>query len=243
MANDDPGRAEGGRPPVNPGPQPAREQSGFPRHWLMLCVALLLIVLVLVFHKNLATPSVFRECFVLALAAGLLYSASRTFLPRSENPGDPNGVRFVIAFDAVVFIVVGLAATILACANWAAALLLCGASLLTGGFFGLLFGYPQGVAQQTEGQAGQPAPNRDKTLLAQSAITLGKVLAGFTLAKISPLLSYFWRACGVIGPLLGASQQTPDQPLAAVIIAYFFATGFFSGLLLPPYFMGDKIGG
>lgn len=221
-------------------------RSSFPRHWLALCVVLVLIVLVAVFHNNLASPSAFRESFVLALAALLLYSANRTFLPKSENPNDLDGVRFVIAFDSVVFIIVGLAATILACKNWAAALLLCGSCLLSGGFFGLLFGYPQGVAQQTQspgsGQTNLRVPNRDKTLLAESAVTLGKVLAGFTLAKVSDVSRYYWHLCSVIGPLLGAQEQTPPQPLAAVIMAYFLATGFFSGLLLPPYFMGDKIG-
>lgn len=244
-SNDDSTPSEGG----------VRLRGYFPGHWLALCVVLVFIVLVVVFHNNLATPSVFRESFVLTLAAVLLYTANRTFLPKSENPDDLNGVRFVIAFDSVVFIIVGLAAAILACKNWAGALLLCGSCLLTGGFFGLLFGYPQGVAQQTQsprpegrqspepGQTNLQMPNRDKTLLAESAVTLGKVLAGFTLAKISDVSGYYWHLCGVMGPLLGAQEQTPPQALAAVIMAYFLATGFFSGLLLPPYFMGDKIGG
>jgi hypothetical protein len=40
--------------------------------------------------------------------------------------------------------------------------------------------------------------------------------------------------------VLGAQDAAVAQVLAAVIIAYFLATGFLSGLLLPSYFMSDK---
>jgi hypothetical protein len=115
---------------------------------------------------------------------------------------------------------------------------------MIGGFFGLLFGYPQGVAQQIKtvqaGEANQQAPNRDKTLLADSAATLGKVITGFTLAKLGTVSTEFENLCKTIGPVLGAQDAVAAQVLAGVIVAYFLATGFLSGLLLPSYFMSDR---
>jgi uncharacterized membrane protein YtjA (UPF0391 family) len=218
-------------------------QIFFKQRWPILLLVVALLAAVLVFHNDLANPSAVRTWIVFILAAGVVYAANKRFFPQNAQSDDPLSVRYVIAFDSVVFIIVGLSATVLACSHWEAALLLSGASLMIGGFFGLLFGYPQGVAQQSKGQAGQAdqqAPNRDKTLLADSAATLGKVITGFTLAKLGTVSAQFGNLCKIIGPVLGAQDAVAAQVLAGVIVAYFLATGFFSGLLLPSYFMSDR---
>jgi hypothetical protein len=219
-------------------------QIFFKQRWPVLLLVVALLVAVLVFHNDLANPSAVRTWIVFILAAGVVYAANKRFFPQNAQSDDPLSVRYVIAFDSVVFIIVGLSATVLACPHWEAALLLSGASLMIGGFFGLLFGYPQGVAQQTKtvraGEANQQAPNRDKTLLADSAATLGKVITGFTLAKLSTVSTHFANLCNTIGPVLGAQDAVATQVLAGVILAYFLATGFLSGLLLPSYFMSDR---
>jgi hypothetical protein len=214
------------------------------QRWPALLLVVALLVAVVVFHNDLANPSAVRTWIVFILAAGVVYAANKRFLPQNAQSDDPLSVRYVIAFDSVVFIIVGLSATVLACPHWEAALLLSGASLMIGGFFGLLFGYPQGVAQQIKtvqaGEANQQAPNRDKTLLADSAATLGKVITGFTLAKLGTVSTEFENLCKTIGPVLGAQDAVAAQVLAGVIVAYFLATGFLSGLLLPSYFMSDR---
>jgi hypothetical protein len=219
--------------------------------------------------------------------------------------GDFWSVPYAIAFDAIVFTVAGLAVAVAAAPQWQTALLLSGTCLLIGAFFGLLFGYPQGLAQSattrsapatalpaenpvaekgttvgngttaenaatagdgvtagkattagnggtaaTDAQGAKAAGTRpaqqampQKNLIAESASTLGKVLAGFTLAKAEPLIRHFHYLCNIVGPALGL-QNSPDAGfvLAGAIILYFFATGFFSGLLLPSYFMSGKFG-
>jgi hypothetical protein len=165
----------------------------------------------------------------------------------ANNAGDAS-VRYVIVFDSLVFTLVGLATAIAAAPGWEIALLTCGSCLLIGAFFGLLFGYPQGVAQSTPphpvtppGQAAPAIPQAtsQKNLIAESASTLGKVIAGFTLARSSVLIEHFRHICFIVAPALG--QQQGGVVLAGAIILYFFATGFFSGLLLPPYFMSGKL--
>jgi hypothetical protein len=210
----------------------------FKRSWITLTLIVILVILARVFRNDLTTPSVARACIVFIVAAGLLYGANRKFFSQRQSSGDPLGVRFVIAFDSVVFVIVGLAATILSCNHWETAILLAGSCLLIGGFVGLLFGYPQGVAQQAQPlTAGAQPPARDKNLLADSAATLGKVLTGFTLAKASQVSVHYSNLCHTLGPALGAQEPAV---LAGVIVAYFLATGFLSGLLLPPYFMSDQ---
>jgi len=219
-------------------------QTFLKRSWSLILLVVILLVLVRVFHSELTNPSAARAWVAFILAAGVLYGSAKNLFPKDAKRDDPLSVRFVIAFDSIVFIVVGLSATVLACNGWETALLLSGACLLVGGFFGLLFGYPQGVAQQDKAiqadQAKPQAPNRDKTLLADSAATLGKVITGFTLAKLGAASTQYWNLCKIIGPVLGAQDAAVAQVLAAVIIAYFLATGFLSGLLLPSYFMSDK---
>ncbi len=239
-------------------------------------------------------PFDWRTVLILMIAGAFLIAASRVFFSGGESV---TPVRYVVAFDAVVFVVLGYAATVLACSQWEIAALLAGASLMIGGFIGLLFGYPQGLAQQAAatqnlaqqsnganaggaagagagqqananaggadgGQAADAqlpaapvapstAPLHAQNLVAESAATLGKVIAGFTLAKMEGIGRFFWNLTDHIGPSLGAivtdatkiapGGATPGQVLAGVIIAYFAATGFLCGLFLPPYFMSEVI--
>jgi hypothetical protein len=210
--------------------------------WPALFLIAVLLVVAAVFRNDLAIPSVARACIVFIIGSGLLYVANKAFFPGQTDRNDSRMVRFVIAFDSVLFIIVGLSATILACDHWEVASLLAGACLLIGGFFGLLFGYPQGVAQQATPKTGETNPqnqNKEKNLVAESAATLGKVLTGFTLAKLGTVSGHFWNLCHTLGPALGAQDAATSHVLASVILAYFLSTGFLSGILLPSYFMSD----
>ena len=225
--------------------------------WTALIIILVLLILIFIFHHQLGIQLDFETSAVLIAAAALLYGAQKTFFFRGESKND--NIRYVIAFDSVCFVIIGFVATILACSHWQTAVLLAGSCLLIGGFFGLLFGYPQGVAQQTAqaaasqfgvGASGSPpkasaqqvaqTTNHGKTLLADSAATLGKVITGFTLAKLDSANKYFEGLCRAVGPALGAADSSNSHVLAGVIIAYFLATGFLSGLFLPSYFMSDQ---
>jgi hypothetical protein len=225
--------------------------------WTALIIILALLILIFTFRNQLGIQLDFETSAVLIVAAVLLSGANKRFFFRGENKND--NIRYVIAFDSVCFVIIGFGATILACSRWQTAVLLAGSCLLIGGFFGLLFGYPQGVAQQTaqaaasqlgvgasdtpsKASAEQAAQNTNhgKTLLADSAATLGKVITGFTLAKLDSTNKYFEGLCRGIGPALGAADSSNSHVLAGVIIAYFLATGFLSGLFLPSYFMSDR---
>ena len=206
---------------------------------LLLCI---LLVAVWALQYELSKPAVGREWIVFMVAGALLAGATMFFFRRGQDMRDPKNVRFVISYDVVVAIILGLSATFIQCANWAAGGLLAGACLFIGGFFGLLFGYPQGVAAQNSNpKAGAEvsAASSSKTLLAQSSATLGKVLAGFGLAKVGSMSGQFWNLCHTLGPVLGGRDQSTNYVLASLILAYFLATGFLSGLLLPSYFMSD----
>jgi hypothetical protein len=233
---------------------------------LLLCL-ILVVALFTSWRASLSTSGP-RAFLAFGIAAAVIWSAHNRFFPANRNvaplpaaavpPADQAGtaandggdssVRFVIVFDALVFTLVGLATAVSAAPGWEIALLLCGSCLLVGAFFGLLFGYPQGVAQSaTHPPVSQPrqevpaAPQTtpQKNLIAESASTLGKVIAGFTLAKSGVLIDHFHHVCNAVAPALGRPQG--DVVLAGAIILYFFATGFFSGLLLPPYFMSGKL--
>jgi hypothetical protein len=223
-----------------PPASPQSKQTPLTRNWPLLVLILILLIIVFIFHRDFAHP---RAWFVFVMAAALIWGTGEKFFPGGVMPEDPKAVRFVIAFDTVVFIAVGLAAAVLACNHWEIALLLSGACLLLGGFVGLLFGYPQGVAEQNkqqlvQGQGNAQAPSRDKTLLAESAATLGKLITGFTLAKLGDASQKYSDLCHAIGPALGVDAAT-NSIVAGVIMAYFLATGFLAGLLLPSYFMSD----
>lgn len=241
------------------------------KYWvvaLLTSIAIVVLIIAIFSFRNVV-PITFdgRTVLVLGVAAALILASTRVFFSGGSNV---TSVRYVVAFDAVVFVILGLAATVLACGRWETAVLLAGSSLMIGGFIGLLFGYPQGVAQQAAslsasqpsatppgnangqaangatdpGQEAAPAPKaiHAQNLVAESAATLGKVITGFTLAKVGGMSDYFGKLTNLIGPALGSSDTAATAPvLAGVIITYFLATGFLCGLFLPPYFMGDVL--
>lgn len=75
------------------------------------------------------------------LVALLVLLWARTQILSQEHKGQ---IAYVIAFNIAMFVVVGFALTITASREWATACLCAGASLLSGGFLGLLFGVPYG---------------------------------------------------------------------------------------------------
>ena len=166
---------------------------------LLLCVVVA-IALIAWWHAT-HSVSASRALAAFSVAGIVILLAHGAFFPATANESraadDPTVVRRAIAYDSVVFTITGFAAAVAATPLWQTTLLLGGACLLIGAFFGLLFGYPQGVAQAggkpgPSGQldpAAQPsAPQRN--LIAESASTLGKVIAGFTLAKVGSFSSF-----------------------------------------------------
>src|SRR6201995_5720840 len=125
---------------TNSSRDPYPRQTFLKRWWPLLILAVILLIVLAIFHRDFAYP---RAWLVFVLGAGVVWGMGEKFFPNGAMPNDPKAVRFVIAFDSVVFIVVGLAAAVLVCSRWEVALLLSGSCLLVGGFFGLLFGYPQ----------------------------------------------------------------------------------------------------
>jgi hypothetical protein len=238
------------------------------RYWLAGLLAVCLVIALIKFRGIVPISFDGQTVLILGIAAALILAATKVFF---GGPDRGIAVRYVVAFDAVVFIVLGSAAMVLACSRWQIAVLLAGSSLLIGGFVGLLFGYPQGVAQaaaQTaSGAAGQGAnagqnPGQNagqgnanagamppgvvtsahaQNLVAESAATLGKVIAGFTLARVQGIGDYFSKLAVQIAPALGASDPATAPVLAGVIMVYFLATGFLCGVFLPPYFMGEVL--
>jgi hypothetical protein len=214
------------------------------RYALPILLVVAVVILGIAYRQEISISGHLRTFVVLALAAFALYGGNRAMFPPGRSSGDPDSVRYVVAFDSVIFLIVGLAAAMIVCRDWEIPLLLGGACALIGGFFGLLFGYPQGVASQSPTPAadGGAAPNtRDKNLVAESAATMGKLIAGFTLAKLGGVFTHFSNLCVALAPALTDGHSDYGYVLAGVIVAYFLATGFLSGLLLPSYFMRGVI--
>lgn len=229
------------------------------RYWLAALLAVCLVIALIKFRGIVPISFDGQTVLILGIAAALIVVATKIFF---GGPDRGIAVRYVVAFDAVVFIVLGSAATVLACSRWQTAVLLAGSSLLIGGFVGLLFGYPQGVAQAAAQTGGGPtgqaannaqngnapapppaptAPIHAQNLVAESAATLGKVITGFTLARVQGIGDYFSKLATQIAPALGSSDPATAPVLAGVIMIYFLATGFLCGVFLPPYFMGEVL--
>lgn len=213
----------------------------FAKYTMIFALAVLLGVPVFALFKPLANTVWLRAFLVLPVAIGsILFVHAQFFTKEQEGDSADPPVRFAIAFDSLVFVVLGVAASVVISPKPALAALVAGSSLLFGGFIGLLFGYPQGVAEQTATPKALPLTGQDaattrvvqqKNLLAEASSTLGKVIAGFTLAKGDKGLQWFQALCTAIGPELGS------KTIAGSIIVYFLCVGVLSGLLLPSYFM------
>jgi hypothetical protein len=247
-----------------------------------------------------------RGILSFSVASLLLFYLNKQLFGGAKSPETANKdqIKYVLAMNATTFALTGLAVVVAATYRWEIALLLSGSCLLGGGFLGLLFGFPQGVAQRDaaskspgngsgnkdqkstdQGQTplitGQPgvqptpdpshaptpaapavqsnvvvksAPPKDTTdgkqassdqpvstnLLAESAATLGKVVAGFSLAKIGVIQDQLWNMSTAIAPIVGNGSQQISTIFAESMILYFIATGFLSGLFLPSYFMKGR---
>lgn len=226
--------------------------------------------LLIVLRYQVQQSFTIRDLYAICIGLAVVGLANRSLIARGKTTAMGN----VIAFDAVVFTIAGLVAAVCVCSRWPLAILVSGASLLVGGFFGLLFGYPQRVAQKRDrakaseeispstpntpvdpvasagNQSSTPdaAPeSRTQNLVAESAATLGKVIAGFGLAKFHDARDGFIALAKGIGPALDVATQTAKQTdasspfimVAGAIMIYFFATGFLAGIFLPSYFLGD----
>jgi hypothetical protein len=212
--------------------------------WLVAAVTF--VILMITFRRDLFSTGAAKTWIVALAAIGLLIAANRAIYSPGPGNTDPTFVRYTILYTAVIAIIVGAAIVMIACESWDSPLLISLSCLLIGGFFGLLFGYPSGVAQQTanspNGNTNPPkAVTPRKTLLAESASTLGKVITGFTLARAGDAHTAFHNACGHLAPAFVRNAPTGEL-MAGAVLSYFLATGFLSGLFLPTYFMSDKFG-
>lgn len=251
---------------------------------VLLCILVLLGIGLLRSH-SMHVAGWWNWRLILAAIFGCcgLYGASTSIFSSEDRKnkrmlsGNPQLIGKVIAFDVVIFIVVGLVLVVGAAFRWEAACLCAGACLIGGGIVGLLFGMPLGNAQVTTSSpilneaaktdesnidpknlvntnvataapankiAGDMMARKLKaaqervasqTLLAQTASSLSKLLAGAGLARFHDLLTFFrytsHEISQYIDPGMGSST------LGGALILYFTLLGFLSGLFLPAYFM------
>src|ERR1700761_1939380 len=138
--------------------------------WIILLSATLYA-----YRSTMFAAGTAKAWLVLLSALLILVTANRAIYRRGYDERNDADVRYTIAFNAVIAIVTGLAVVIVACKDWAIPFLISIACVLIAGFFGLLFGYPSGVAQQPGGNKANPAqpaqkpPAQDRNLLAESA--------------------------------------------------------------------------
>ena len=104
------------------------------------------------------------------IATAILVSAQRAIYGNGSGATDPTYVRYTILFSSIIFNIVGFSTIVISCTQCGATVLMAGGSLLIGGFFGLLFGYPSGVASQPVNPqasritpANQSTPTPDRT--------------------------------------------------------------------------------
>ncbi|CAN5714516.1 hypothetical protein BH10ACI4_BH10ACI4_35490 [soil metagenome] len=246
---------------------------------LPIAVAVLAFVFYLVHHHNALFQDQQIRTLIIGIIGLLMLVAANQAIIRSNRDIE---VKFVIAFDVVLFIVLGMVALISAAPYWGMASLCAGTCLFGGGIIGLLFGLPLGseqiqdktviaqsqarrkmdlinlatakaVAANEPQQAPAPhvvqaaqiareqadtqaAKNRGRNLLSETASSLGKLLAGASLAKFGDLFDKFKGAALTISRDINPGQNS--LTLGGSLILYFGLIGFISGLLLPAYFMG-----
>jgi hypothetical protein len=114
--------------------------------WIWLGISLIgLVVLSIILRLIHGNNSFFRDQQIKTVIAGLIGIAvlvgANDAIIRSTRKIE---VQYVIAFDVVIFIVLGLIALISAAPYWGMACLCAGACLFGGGILGLLFGLPLG---------------------------------------------------------------------------------------------------
>ncbi len=167
-----------------------------------------------------------------------------TGAPPPTTPVSPDrGVANAVAFNAVIFIVLGFAAIIAATPRWVVGSFWAGTCLLAGGFVGMLFGIPLHVDKD-----GSSSTN----LMVDSANAVSKLVAGATLAQLKPIYQHFQAFTAYLAYCLEccANDWYPDKlarnynsSLAGGIILYFSLAGFLAGILLPKFFSFDSDSG
>jgi hypothetical protein len=152
-------------------------------------------------------------------------------------PTDPDrGVANAVAFNAVIFVVLGFAAIVAATPRWVVGSFWGGTFLLAGGFVGLLFGIPLHVDKD-----GTSSTN----LMVDTANAASKLVAGATLAQLKPIYQHFQSMTAYLGYCLeccandwyrNGAARNYNSSLAGGIILYFSLAGFLAGILLPKFF-------
>ena len=113
---------------------------GIVKQYVTFALIICMLVAIVLFWLSWPTANVSRAALVFVFAGCVLYGANEAVFTESAGNSDPLFVRYVIAYNSVMFIVVGLTALVLLCPMWEIPFLISGACLLVGGFFGLLFG-------------------------------------------------------------------------------------------------------
>lgn len=109
-------------------------------------------------------------------------------------------------------------------------LLLASASILSGGFFGFLFGIPRSKQVQDAGIIADGNGGRqyvENTNLEQISDWLTKIIIGLTLVQYQQISDFIANAGNNFGPVfITNSNSAISQSVAVAIIIYFFLTGF-----------------
>ncbi len=179
---------------------------------------------------------------ILAIAGGV-----HTFFHTQPGVKIEELARSAIAFNAVVFLVIGACGVIVATEQWPIALLWAGAFLLGGGFIGLLFGVPlqaKAQAKSDDKDAPKTPQERSRTLLGEAADTFSKFLTGAAAVKYNDIYAEFKKIAHYLATCLQCCKDSDggyNSSFAAGLILYFAAVGFVSGILLPQYYMHDLL--
>ncbi|MGD0362323.1 MAG: hypothetical protein ABSC93_15715 [Bryobacteraceae bacterium] len=164
-------------------------------------------------------------------------------IPEKPKQDDDPIVAESIAFNLVVFLVLGFATVVVATRDWPVAFLWAGAALFAGGVVGLIFGMPLSDAGPAKhGAAGTTASGgagtgSGRTVLSDAAGTFRTFVSGALVATARDLFGVFKDAANSLAKCLDCC--TPgNSSLAGGLIVYFLSLGFVAGLVLPRYFLG-----
>ena len=155
------------------------------------------------------------------------------------DPTEDKIVKPAIAFNLLIFMVLGFAATVAATRDWPTASIWSAGMLLLGGVVGLVFSLPVSVStmappkQSEAGALSQASPVASRTVLTQIAGAVVAALSGAILVNLRDLFNLFKTGAHTLAHDLNGGTVS----LSAGLIAYFLALGFIAGLVLPQYFL------
>jgi hypothetical protein len=114
---------------------------------------------------------------------------------------------------------------------WGTALLLSGATALTGGFIAFLFGVPRLAQEDVTGKTPKMASPtyRANTNLEQISDWITKILVGLGLVDFKDLPSQIQRLIAYVQPGLGKSDEAGAFALG--LVTYFSVSGFLVGYM------------